>query len=149
VSTSDFAVMEIVSEAWRKTKGIKRYIIATMLVMYGATFLVMTSTGTLGALVLGGEGFGSTMLLELLGQIVALAVTIPFAGGMFIMGLRHIQGKPVEFGQMFAAFSKLVPLWVAGMLTTLMTTLGLIWTVPMLFLAIAILYRQIFGIAQY
>ena len=209
------AIGDVISEAWQKTKGIKRYVLGAGILLYVALFAVLMVVGALVGL--GGEESGAAPLIGVIVQLIFMAAMLPFMAGIFVMCLKHIQGHSVSFGDLFSCLGKTgkllvtfilmyimlaigfilfiipgiylsfayllaVPLvidrdlgpWEALeasrkaitknwfsvfafyiLLTIIMTVsmiplgIGLIWTMPMMAVAFAILYRQVFGIQSY
>jgi uncharacterized membrane protein len=212
------SISEIISEAWQKTKGIKRLVLGAGAIMYVAIFVVMFALSMMLALFASEDTMTSLALItQLVVQIAMMAVMLPFAAGIFVICLKHIRGQQPEFGDAFSCFGKTgtlvitmilmyimifigfllfvipgiylswayvlaIPLivdrdmspwealetsrkaitkkwfsvfglfFVLGLImvvSMLPLFIGLIWTVPMMSVAMAILYRNVFGITSY
>lgn len=215
----EFSAIDTIGEAFKKTKGIKRYIIGAGILLYVAMIVVFTILAAVSGLSgsSGGEPSAAFGLTAVVIQLVMMAVMMPFAAGLFIICLKHLQNQPVSFGDAFAGFAKTGPLLVAMILITILvfagmmlliipgiylsycyfmviplmvdrdlgpweameasrkaTTkswfrvfgmylllllimfvsmipfgIGLIWTMPMMIMAFAIMYQKMFGITSY
>ena len=118
----EFGVMDTLSEAWAKTKGIKRYIIGAGILLYVILGIVL---GIVMAIMMpaamGAEPDPFAMLgIQLVLQPVMFAVMMPFVGGIVVMCLKHIQGREVAFG---SAYPQLISFGMktAGVMMPLMS----------------------------
>ncbi|MAR90705.1 MAG: hypothetical protein CML06_07460 [Pseudomonadales bacterium] len=216
----EVGIADILSEAWQKTKGIKRYVLGAGLLMYLVMFVVIFVI-SFATVMLTGTDPESTgpmaVLVQLVLQVVMMAVVLPFSAGIFIMCLKQVQGQQPEFGDLFSCFNKTGTLLLSMILMYIMIfigyllfilpgiyltfayvmaiplivdrdlgpwealetsrkaitkhwfavfgfmilmslimfvsmiplLLGLIWTIPMMAVAMALLYRNIFGITRF
>lgn len=136
----DFGVMSTLSEAWDRLKGIKRYILGAGILLY----IVITAVMGIMTLLMPGMTREVDALHALVAQVVVqvalLAIVMPFAGGIVIMTLKHIQGREVGFGDLFGAFGKTLPLFLAAVLINLLVSLGfLLLIIPGIYLTVAYL----------
>ncbi len=138
----EFGVMDTISEAWAKTKGIKRYIIGAGILLYVILGIVL---GIVMAIMMpsamGAEPDPFAMLgIQLVLQPVMFAVMMPFVGGIVVMCLKHIQGREVAFGDLFSVFNKTLPLFLAAVLINIMVGLGfLLFILPAIYLGVSYL----------
>ena len=207
----DFSVMAAFREAWRKTKGFKGPVWASMLLVMVAMIGIGIVTAFLQAIM---GNSPSSIALGMAIQLTANIAMAPITAGYLMIALKHIQGKPVSYRMTFDYFSNFFPLIGAAFLMMLMVSvglllliipgiylifsylcvfplivekgmspwqameasrkalhrcwfkgfglqlilgiviigsalllgIGLIWTVPMCLLAVAILYREVFGV---
>ncbi len=211
---------DILSESWQKTKGVKRYIIGAGILMYIIAFVVIAIVTAISMLAIGAnpESPGPmAILIQVVLQILFMALILPFSAGIFVMCLKQVQGVQPEFGDLFSCFNKTgkllgcmilmyimifigyllfiipgiylnfayilaIPLivdrdmgpwealetsrkaitkhWLSVFLFFIVLTIimlvsmlplmiGLIWTVPLMAIAMAVLYREVFGITSY
>lgn len=138
----EFGVMDTISAAWAKIKGIKRYIIGAGILIYIVAGFVL---GMLMAILLPGmmgeEPSPTTMLgVQFVLQPVMLAVVMPFVGGIVVMCLKQIQGRDVSFGDLFSAFNKTLPLFLAAILINILVSIGfLLLVLPGIYLGVCYL----------
>ncbi|MBA54838.1 MAG: hypothetical protein CMK89_10340 [Pseudomonadales bacterium] len=211
---------DILSESWQKTKGAKRYILGAGILMYVIAFVAITIITAITMFAIGTDPESPgpmAILVQVLVQILFMALILPFSAGIFVMCLKQVQGQQPEFGDLFSCFNKTgkllgcmilmyimifigyllfiipgiylnfayilaIPLivdrdmgpwealetsrkaitkhWLSVFLFFIVLTIimlismlplmiGLIWTVPLMAIAMAVLYREVFGIASY
>ncbi len=115
----DFRVMDVVGEAWRRTRGVKRAYWGGMLVL----LLVVVTTGLLlgGLGMVGGQrGAGQQLLVEGL----LTAAIYPFLAGIIMMGVYRAVDLPVSAGMVFESLNRTGAIVVASVLVSLLTNLG-------------------------
>ncbi|HSC84014.1 MAG TPA: hypothetical protein VLC30_10400 [Pseudomonas sp.] len=154
----DFAIGDLLGEAWNKTKGIKGIIWggflvfnAAMLVATLVLIFVMSLFGTLGALGLAGLGEdsdGSAVLAGALGaflmamvlMVALLALVYPFIAGINMVGIRQAAGQPVRFAEVFSHFGRTLPLLLAAILMGILVNIGfMLLIIPGIYLTVALL----------
>lgn len=212
---------DILSEAWQKTKGVKRYILGAGILMYVIAFVAITIVTAITMVAIGVDPESSpgpmAILVQLVVQILFMALIMPFSAGIFVMCLKQVQGVQPEFGDLFSCFNKTgkllgcmilmyimifigyflliipgiylsfayvlaIPLivdrdmgpwealetsrkaitkhWLSVFLFFIVLTIimlismlplmiGMIWSVPLMAIAMAVLYREVFGITSY
>lgn len=129
----------ILSEAWQKTKGVKRYILGAGIIMYVVMFAAIMVLG--GIFGVGSDPNESSLVLQLSIQLIFIAILLPFLAGIFIISARKIQGKPFEFGDAFGGFGKTGPLIVTGIIMNIMITIGtLLLIIPGIYLTVAYMF---------
>lgn len=133
----DFDIGEVLAEAWKKVSGLK------LPFWIGALVLGMLSsllTGVLGA-VTSPIVSSSTVLavaVPLVVQLVVMLVVYPVMTGVIMMGVRRVAEKPIEVGTAFGYFHVAVPVVIAGLLTTVFISLGLVFfLIPGIYLSVA------------
>lgn len=137
-----FGVMDTISEAWAKTKGIKRYIIGAGILLYIILgFVLGIVMAVMMPATMGSEPDPFAMLgMQLVLQPVMLAVVMPFVGGIVVMCLKQIQGREVAFGDLFSVFNKTLPLFLAAVLINILVSLGfLLLILPGIYLGVCYL----------
>ncbi|MEE2730895.1 MAG: hypothetical protein VYA55_08735 [Pseudomonadota bacterium] len=211
---------DILSESWQKTKGSKRYILGAGILMYVIAFVVIAVVTAISMFVMGTDPESPgpmAILIQVVLQILFMALILPFSAGIFVMCLKQVQGVQPEFGDLFSCFNKTgkllgcmilmyimifigyllfiipgiylnfayilaIPLivdrdmgpwealetsrkaitkhWLSVFLFFIVLTIimmvsmlplfiGLIWSVPLMAIAMAVLYREVFGITSY
>ncbi|MDX1692410.1 MAG: hypothetical protein R3208_01520 [Ketobacteraceae bacterium] len=135
----DFELSGVLSEGWQKTKGVKRYILGAILVMYVVLFAVFMVMGFLVApTTTSPEPSAIGVLMQLVMQVVMMAITLPVMAGVFIVCLKQLRGQPVEFGDAFSQFGKTGKLILTSILMNIMIMIGmLLLIIPGIYLAIA------------
>jgi len=154
----DFAIGEVLSEAWSKVSGSKGTIIGAVLL----TFVLMWIISFIAALIsplIGTASFGWSLATESVLQIIAAALTAPFIAGLFLIGIRRAADYPIRFNMIFDFINKAVPLLLsyllmnliifvpAALLVGLAAVLGLPIGVLFLAIAIAVIYATYLGTA--
>jgi len=127
-------IADVMSEAWQRTKGIKRIVIGGGFLIY---LVVIVVTLVLGLVF----GFGDEQSFPgvAITQLVTMLMIYPFFAGVFMLGLRQSVGLPVSFGQQFAHYGAAVPIFVVAILQSIVTVIGFVLLIiPGLYLAFAL-----------
>ncbi len=139
----DFEVMEVIREAWEKTKGAKGSIWAGFIIFYVGLGIVMTLF-SLPLAFLGmsaGESesmLAITMALNFLIQLGSTGLMIPMMAGMMMIGVRRSVDQPFNFKFCWAYFKWFLPLFIAYLVMTLLMSIGFILLIiPGIYLSIA------------
>ena len=211
---------DILSESWQKTKGVKRYILGAGILMYIIAFVAIGVVSAITMVAIGADPESpgaAAILVQLVLQILFMALILPFSAGIFVMCLKQIQGVQPEFSDLFSCFNKtgkllgcmvlmyimiiigyvllvipgiylsfayalaiplivdrdmgpwealetsrkaitkhwlsvflfFIVLTIIVMISMLPVMIGLIWSVPLMAIAMAMLYRDVFGITSY
>lgn len=131
---ADLDIGAVVSEAWRRTKGIKGMVIGGGLVVYLAVLVV--------SLILGfafGMGEQQSPIGAALGQFVIMLIIYPFFAGVFVLGLRQSVGLPVNFAQQFSYYGAALPILGVAILQSIATLIGfLLLVIPGIYLGFAL-----------
>lgn len=126
-------VGDVLSEAWQRTKGIKRIIVGGFLLVYALFFAVLAAAYAI---------FG--LETEFLGPATYIqwAITLmiyPFMAGVMMVGIRQSVGASSEFGQLFGYYGLFLPILGVSLLQLLATYLGMILLIlPGLYLSLAL-----------
>ncbi len=122
---ADLDVQGVLSEAWDRLTGIKGVVLVGWFAALALAFV--------GTVVL------SIFLSEWLTQVVVTVALYPIFAGIFMAGLRHSVELPVDASEPFNYFGQFVPIALAGVLTSLATSIGMFLLIlPGLYLAIAL-----------
>jgi len=148
----DFTIGGVLSEAWTLVNGSKLTIVGGMVCMYIAVFVVTLLLGMLlGAVVPmvadPGNPEGSrtmvmavSMGIQLLIQLVTMAITYPFMAGLFMIGIRRSVNLPTSFSMIFDYFNRVISLLVLNILYFIFVIIGfLLLVLPGIYLAVAYL----------
>ncbi|MBU0480995.1 MAG: hypothetical protein KKG47_07825 [Proteobacteria bacterium] len=131
----DFAIMDIIREAWQKTSGAKGPLwgagILVFLIVMGFSILMGVLLGLVGAR---SESIAISGALQL-----ALTVAMyPFLAGIMMIGIRRAVDLPISYKMAFGYFGFVVPIVIAAFLVSIMTTLGFILLIlPGIYLSLA------------
>ncbi|AUM12177.1 DUF2189 domain-containing protein [Ketobacter alkanivorans] len=132
---------DILSEAWQKTKGIKRYILGAGATMYAIVFVVIFAVTMLTIMVSGAdpESAGpAAILIQFIIQIAMMAIILPFSAGIFVMCMKQVQGEQPAFSDAFSCFGKTGTLLLTMILMYIMIFIGfLLFIIPGIYLSIA------------
>lgn len=127
----DFEIGQVMSEAWALTKGMKASFWGAALVVYA----LMVAMALISAAL-----FKDSVALRLLSNVVFGGVSPILFVGIIMMGVRRAAGLPISFGTAFSCFDLAAKVFVAGLLTTLLTYVGMfLLIIPGIYLALAYL----------
>jgi uncharacterized membrane protein len=125
----DFEIGQVMSEAWSLTKGMKGSFWGAAIIVYAAMIAMALISAAL---------FQKNVALRVLSNIVFGAVGPILFVGIIMMGIRRAAGLSVNFATAFSCFDRAVNVFVAGLLTTLLTYVGIILLIiPGIYLAVA------------
>jgi uncharacterized membrane protein len=125
----DFQIGDVMREAWAMTSGMKGAFWGGAILLY----LGYMGVALAGALLFKGSGALSVVFNLVLGATAPVLFL-----GLVAMGVRRAAGLPVAFETAFSSFDKAAPAFIAGLLTTLLTYLGLaLLILPGIYLAIS------------
>jgi uncharacterized membrane protein len=136
----DFEIGDVMSEAWGLVKGFKGTYWAAAILLYIMMMVFFFIWTRISIAIFGlparppaGVSIGPVIFNGLIGCFVA-----PLAGGMVALGVKRAAGMPVSFSTAFAYLGKVPVLFVAGLLTTLMSYLGIaLLVIPGIYLIVA------------
>lgn len=125
----DFDIGQVMREAWELTRGMKASFWGAAIIVY--VILVVF------ALIAGGMA-GKSLPLRFLTNVAFGTVSPVLFIGIIMMGVRRAAGLPISFSTAFSCFDRAVPVFLAGLLTTVLTYIGIILLIiPGIYLAIA------------
>lgn len=132
---------DILSDAWQKTKGVKRYVLGAGAIMYAIIFAVVFVV-TLVTLFASGsdpeQAGAMAALIQVIIQLVMMAIALPFSAGIFVMCLKQVQGQKPDFSDLFSCFGKTGTLLLSMILMYIMIILGyLLFILPGIYLSFA------------
>jgi uncharacterized membrane protein len=125
----DFDIGQVMREAWELTRGMKASFWGAAIIVYAimAVFALVVASVA-----------GKSLPLRLLTNVAFGTVSPVLFIGIIMMGVRRAAGLPINFATAFSCFDRAVPVFLAGLLTTLLTYVGLILLViPGIYLVIA------------
>jgi hypothetical protein len=124
----NFEIGDVMREAWSLTSGMKGAFWGAATILYLIYMVVML----VGMLV-----FKDSAVLRMIFNILLGAVAPVFFIGLIAMGLRRAAGLSVDFSTGFGSFGKAAPAFIAGLLNTVLTYIGiLLLIIPGIYLAI-------------
>jgi hypothetical protein len=130
----EFNAGDVMSEAWRLVKGFKGTFWGASIVIYIMALVSSFIWGRISIAIFGAEkGIGPAIFNGFVGMFM-----MPLFAGVTAMVVKRAAGMPVSFSTAFAYLGKVPVLLLAGVLTTLMTYLGLaLLIIPGLYLGVA------------
>ena len=138
VDEYDFTVMEVIKEAWEKTKGIKGPVWGGSLLIIGLLLVINIIVGILMKML--GHGSTSSMAISYAVQVTVSFALYPFIAGVMMMGVRRAVDLPVSYKMVFGYLQYMVPIIVSSILVTILTFIGFAaFVIPGLYLSIAFL----------
>lgn len=132
----EFDVIDVLSEAWRLTNGVKLIFIVGALVVWVLGALVQVAAG----MVLPGaeQGVAGSVFSSVVSGLAQLAVTAPLWGGIVLVAQQRSVGNAVEMADVFSQFQRAWPIIALSLVTTVLIYLGfLVLIVPGVYLAVA------------
>jgi len=140
-------ISAVLGEAWSKTHGCKwtfqialSIYLVIMLLALGVSALINTLIGfdeSTASIV-------SVIGVQLISQLLRMALATPASTGLSLLGLRRAVEAPIRAGQMLNYYSKIVPLVVTAVITTLLMVLGYMALIlPGIYLSVAFLFAQL------
>jgi hypothetical protein len=131
----DFAIMDVIREAWDKTSGVKGTLWGGFIVM----FLIVTALSVVMGLLVAFSGGGSAAAaLSMAMQITVTVAMYPLMTGVIMIGIRRAVDLPVDYKMVFGYFGYLLPIIISAVLTSIMTTIGfLLLIIPGIYLSLA------------
>ena len=129
--------IEIIKQAWANLDGMKMTFWLAAIV-YIIIYAVVT--GIVAALV--GRSFDPITndfnIVAFIAELSVGLVMAPLGAGLFMIGLKHSVGATIAVGELFKHFDKIIPLFIAYIISTVLTGLGFILLIiPGIYLAIA------------
>ena len=125
----DFDIGQVMREAWNLTRGMKASFWGAAVIVYAIMIVFALVAGSVA---------GKSMPLRLLTNIAFGTVSPVLFIGIIMMGVRRAAGLPINFATAFSCLDRVVPVFLAGLLTTLLTYIGLILLIiPGIYLVIA------------
>ncbi|KXU36122.1 hypothetical protein AXE65_05570 [Ventosimonas gracilis] len=154
----DFAIGEVLSEAWSKVSGSKGTIIGAALLTFVLMWVASFIAGLISSLIgIASPGLGIATELTL--EIITGALIAPVIAGLFLIGMHRSANYPIRFNMIFDFVNKAVPLLLgyllmnlvifvpAALLVGLAAVLGLPIGVLFLAIAIAVIYATYLSVA--
>ncbi|HEX2657646.1 MAG TPA: hypothetical protein VHU40_05215 [Polyangia bacterium] len=137
VGRYDFQIGEVMSEAWRLTKGFKASFWGAAVLIYLVALIPLMLVGALMGTVAGAGG-KPNLLVQIVLNLVMATLIAPLTMGMFMMAIKRAAGMPVTFSVAFSYFKKAPVAILAGLLVTLLTYVGLaLLVLPGIYLGLA------------
>jgi hypothetical protein len=123
-----FEIGDVMREAWGMTSGMKGAFWGGAILLY----LAYMAIAVVGALL-----FKGSQALSMVFNIALGAIAPVLFLGLISMGLRRAAGLRVAFETAFGSFGRALPAFIAGLLSTVLTYLGLILLIlPGIYLAV-------------
>ena len=124
----DFDIGEVMREAWGLTRGMKASFWGAAVIVYAVIFVLAF---------LGSAVAGKHLVLSVLWNILFGAMMPVLIVGILMMGVRRAAGLPISFATAFSCIDRAAPLFLAGLLSTFLTYLGLLLLIiPGIYLSI-------------
>lgn len=123
---------EVIGEAWKRTKGIKRILLLGLLIVFFAVTVAV-------AIVMVALGFDSrSTAVGLVVEGIIIIMVYPFFAGVMLVGIRQSVDIPVSFRQLFGLYTMALPIFAVAAIQTMIVNVGLIlFVLPGLYFGIA------------
>ncbi len=133
----DFAIMDVIKEAWEKTKGVKGALWGAGLMVLAVSIGLSIALGIVMRII----GVGpDNIAFSVATQMTVTIALYPFLAGVMMIGVNRAVDRPVCFNMVFGYFEYMVPILIAALLITLLTYLGfMLLVLPGIYLSIAYL----------
>lgn len=137
-ASGDFAIGELLAEAWRLSDGCK----ASFLALYAAVFGVLWLAQAIVVTVFGLDALTrATPFAGLLWQLLLAAAIYPFLAGVMVLALRRVDGLPVRAADAWTHGVSLGEVILLGALLTLATSVGFaLLLLPGIYLSVALMF---------
>ncbi|XOF35292.1 MAG: hypothetical protein ACL93V_08410 [Candidatus Electrothrix sp. YB6] len=124
----DFQIGEMLSEAWSKVKGSKGAIFSAFFIMNIISRLLHgICGGVLYVLNINGENYTGLFIAAQIGiQLIIMALTVLFTGGLMMMGVRRAEDETISSSMIFDGFANAKPLIIAAILQTIIIGIGFV-----------------------
>ena len=137
----------ILSEAWAKTNGCK-WTFQIALSIYLVIVLLALGVSALINTLIGFDASEASIIssigMQLPSQVLYMALTTPAFTGLSLLGLRRAAEAPIRAGQILNYYSKIVPLVLTAVITTLLMVVGyLALILPGIYLSVAFLFAPL------
>jgi hypothetical protein len=123
-ANTDFAMGNIIREAWQKTKGAKGIIWAGSAVMYLVILVIVAGGAFLLPSVVGEPATLTEAIGNALFQTVADLLSILFTAGLFLMGIKKAAGEAIHWKMVFKGFSCAGKIIVTTILQFILISIG-------------------------
>lgn len=125
----DFDIGQVMSEAWSLTRGMKASFWGAAFIVYAIFFVLALVAASVA---------GKSGLMQFIPSIVLGTVGPVLFIGLIMMGVRRAAGLPISFATAFSCLDRAVTVFLASLLTTLLTYIGFfLIIIPGIYLAIA------------
>jgi len=125
----DFDIGQVMHEAWNLTRGMKASFWGAAFIVYAIFFVLAVVAASVA---------GKSGVMQFIPSIVLGTVGPVLFIGLVMMGVRRAAGLPISFATAFSCLDRVLTVFLASLLTTLLTYIGLfLIIVPGIYLAIA------------
>ncbi|MFP6639473.1 MAG: hypothetical protein VCC04_04450, partial [Myxococcota bacterium] len=130
----EFKIGEVLGEAWAKTNGSKATFVVATLIYLAVLFVVGLGVGLVTAVF---DTVGLD-LFDVLNQLIPLAISMPMAGGIWMLGVRRSVDVSTSPKVVLSYFHLLLPILVMTLLIWIVVVIGLaVLVLPGIYLAIS------------
>lgn len=121
-----FAIGELISTAWAKTKGAKGVIWGGSAIMY-LVILIVIAGGAFSLPALNGEQVGAAgPSISVVFELLSTIFSVLFTAGLFYMGIKKVVDEPVSWKMIFKGFSCAGKIIIATILQFILVTIGFV-----------------------
>lgn len=133
-----FDPVEVIKKAWETLLGLKgTFWLAVLIYAILAGVLNGIAAFTLG---LDATTYG---VGDLFAQLLSTFLLSPLYAGIFIIALKHSIGSPIQVGEIFNHYDKILPIFVVTILTQLIVGIGLVLLIiPGIYLAVCLSFAM-------
>lgn len=140
VGNDDFSIGDTLKEGWQRVSGLKGPFWAAAVVVFIFMLvagLALSAIANVLSLTNGTVGLVAQLLL----QLAIMAAIYPFMAGIAMLGVRRAVDLPISYQEAFAYFAYVSPLVIAGVLMSILMTLGfLLLIIPGIYLSVAYMF---------
>jgi hypothetical protein len=138
----EFSIGDILSEAWEKTKGAKGTIWLALILYfvfaYAVIFVLSLVMGLVGFGAIAAGSVGTAVVSALVTQVIGMAIIMPVAMGLYMIGVKRAAGAPIQATEIFGYFGKILPILGTLVLLYIMVFIGtLLLVLPGIYLMFA------------
>ncbi len=136
----DFQIMDVITEAWQRTSGLKGPVLgAGVLIIIALMAVGVVSMSLVDLFSAMNEGMLS--LISITFSSIISILSYPLFAGIIMMGLHRAIDAPVSYQMAFSYFSYTLPIVIASICMTIMISLGFfLLIIPGIYLSIAYMF---------
>ncbi len=131
----DFEIMAVLKEAWEKTNGVKAAVWGAFIIFIIVSIAISIALAFTLQILAVPE---ASIIGALISQAIIMLLIYPFLAGMMMIGIYRSVNLPVNASMIFGYFDKMIPIFMAMLLMTILITIGFILLVlPGIYLSVA------------
>lgn len=139
----EFQINDLLKEAWQKTEGVKLTFLGAVFVYAVIVVIASTVFGMIFNIAefQGAEANPQAVLAQVGIDLLTMPIEVPLLAALFMMGIRHVNGRLPQISDLFDYFVFVWPLVFASILIYLFVAVGfMLLVIPGIYLSIAYMF---------